>query len=59
MMSDILLNISQLNIFLLTSRYKLEAKLFESEYKIKESCEEKVSPQFREYSRTHEVLYKS
>ena len=59
MMNDVQLNISQLYILLLILRYKLGAKLFESEYKMKESCGEKVSPQFREYSRTHEVLYKS
>ena len=48
-MSDTELNISQLIFLLQILRYKLESKLFDLEYKMKELCGETISPQFGEY----------
>lgn len=46
---------SQSRILLQILRYKLGVTLFELEYKMKDLCEERISPQFDEYSYIHKV----
>ena len=55
MMNDIGINISQLSILLRILRYKIGAKLFESESKMIDLCGEMIVPRFGEYKYIHEV----
>ena len=45
MMNDFGINISQLCIQLITLRYKIVAKLFESETKMTDLCDGMITPQ--------------